>query len=249
MSTELISIFVAILSLIFAIFFFLKSRKEKIPCWSFKSDVVIGRKQNSGKEEIKILFKDKIVVNQVTSTKIFIWNKGREVIKSQDVPVQDISRIVFPENINILRAEIIKKTRDSVDAKLIKKKTKEGNVIEYTYNFMDHRDGFLIEVIHDGGKDTEIKNVGTILGVRKGFKSINKEKTNPILNVLPFSIAIFLVLSVVIFIDKIGRIKTGQDSSILSWLSLAGILIIWIPVILYFIFEMLKVTVIPRELL
>ena len=159
---------IAIISLIFAYVIYKKSRKEKIPCWTYRNTIIVG-KSNGDSEEIRIYFKDN-EVKKVVSTKIYIWNKGKAIIKKEDNPDTDPLRLILPKDLKVLRTKVIKKSRSAIIAEATSELKNEDNIIKYKFNFLDYFDGFVIEILHTGSEDLEIEHLGTIFEVKKGFK-------------------------------------------------------------------------------
>jgi hypothetical protein len=195
---------VGVMAFILMIVFYIKSRKEKKPCWTYRNDFVIG-KGNQGAKDIKILFENK-EVTRVTSTKIFLWNRGREVIKNQDIPNSDPLRLIFPKGIEILRTNLLKKSRESIDFGMSEESTSQENILKYKFSFLDHNDGLVMEVIHNGDEKVRIKNVGTILGAKKGFKLLEYEEDLPYEKILPiFGFLAFMILGTLIVIGFLAK--------------------------------------------
>lgn len=205
MGTDYIGYGIAAFFGLFTIWFFLLSRKQKRPYWTYRNNYIIG-KTGEGISGIRILFSDK-EVKQVTASKVFLWNKGRDAIKEQDIPKSDLVRLVFPKKIEILDIKLLNKSRDSISVELEKIDTEQNHIINCNFNFLDKNDGFVLEILHTGGRDTQIEMAGTILGATKGFayiKSLTKYRD---------TIENCIFLSLMIFV---GLILVGKNISFLK---------------------------------
>lgn len=156
-----------IIGLLLSIYLYLISKEAKEPrCYyATLKDVEKLDKENS---QLKILYKS-TEVNQVYSTYIWFWNAGKKPILSSDIPETSQLKLVFDgarKPITILDCKIVKSSRVAVKPKI----DVNGNTLRFNFNFLDHKDGFALEVQHTGDMFTEITFDGIILGASKGVK-------------------------------------------------------------------------------
>lgn len=160
-------VLLGIIGLLLSIYLYLVSKETKEPrCYyATLKDV---EKLNEENSQVKILYKSK-EVNQVYSTYIWFWNAGRKPILSSDIPETSQLKLVFDgtkETITILDFKVIKSSRVAIKPQIIV----NGNTLLINFNFLDHNDGFALEVQHTGDIYTEIIFDGVILGASKGVK-------------------------------------------------------------------------------
>ena len=159
----IVSLVISAIGVLVAIVIYLRSRKEKRPIWYFRTRKVIGLGENES-SDIQILFKGH-VVPQVSVTKLGFANLGRETILNSEVREQ--IRTTFYDDVEILgEPKIIRCSRPAIDLSA----TREGEVVNISFAFLDHKDGGVVEIAHTGDVNTIIQLDGTIIGVKKGIK-------------------------------------------------------------------------------
>lgn len=140
--------FLSILS-VFSVFFGIctwyagKQRKElSIHC---KSDILI----KAGKQRIPkldILY-DGNEIDDLSSTKFYIWNSGNQVLHNTDIVSSKPLRIYADDDAKILDVQIIR-VSDTTNAFGIAEKT--GSSAQFDFEYVDHGDGILVQVLHTG---------------------------------------------------------------------------------------------------
>lgn len=171
MAFEIVALFIGVTGIVLAIIFYLNSKKEKDLCWTHISNLIIRKKKSKHDDDLRIFFNEK-EVDQVTSTKIYIWNSGKEVIRSEDNPSNDRLKNDLSLDVDILKFEVIKKSREALIVNLSREINNKENKIEHSFNFLDQKDGYVVEIIHNGPEDMKIKLLGTILGSKKGLREV-----------------------------------------------------------------------------
>jgi len=99
------SFLLALLGIIFAFVFYIKSRRSKKPFYSLKS-VNIIRDFSSVLSDLEIKYQNESVKN-LTITKIVFWNGGNETIRNNDIASANPITISSKNKYNILNADII----------------------------------------------------------------------------------------------------------------------------------------------
>lgn len=181
----------------YSIYTFIKSREEKEPrcCYKTYRNLVKLSEDNA----LLITYQG-IPVDQVSTTYIFFWNKGRKPILRSDVQKQ--LSIYFPSEVTILDYKVINVTRLEIDFSISNLATKEelefvprlpkertpvkiANRLDICFEFLDKNDGVVIEVKHTGSPEVKLEIEGTILSVPKGIEC--KEIKQEILYRPPFN--------------------------------------------------------------
>lgn len=95
---NIIFFLLSILGIFLTLFFYFKSKKQKVPLYGTRSINLIKGKANKI-DDLEILFKgDK--VQYLTITKLLFWNAGKETIHRSDVATKDGSAEKFGERQN-----------------------------------------------------------------------------------------------------------------------------------------------------
>lgn len=147
--------------------FFFKAAKAK-PCPAYQVDTLrlIERRHHALPDEVSITYQGSLV-QRLTKTNLIFWNAGTDTLHWSDVVNSDPIRIVFDEEAEILRANIIKYTRNINACKLIIDQ-KDKNKLLLEFDFLDPCDGVSIEILHTS-KEKSPNVCGSIRGIPKGI--------------------------------------------------------------------------------
>lgn len=164
--TTLLGLIAAIISIYT---WFDRKKKKEISYYKNSYKIIdIGQVLTSS---LKLLYKEKEIKDLVI-TKYAIWNSGDEVLNSSDIVVSKPLQInIDNEDAKILDAKIIQRT-DECNNFLIEEQ--EEKYIKIKFDYIDLKDGIVIQIIHTGEKN--------ILGVDckiKGGKKIKWLNENP----------------------------------------------------------------------
>ncbi len=146
---------VSIVAIALAIFYGIKATKEKKAVWAYSTYRYIG-KGTGAPPELKVSFGN-IEVEQVCITRIIFFNKGREVIRKNDI-TEKIA-ISLPEVI-ILRAPIVYCISKAQNKFALEQK---GQSVFLDFEYLGHYDGAAIEILHNGNSDIKPKISGNII--------------------------------------------------------------------------------------
>jgi hypothetical protein len=80
---NIISISLALISIVLAYIFYRRSQRFKEPCWAIRSITLIEG-YSSKVEDLEITYKNKKVEN-LSISRILFWNSGRETVLRQDI--------------------------------------------------------------------------------------------------------------------------------------------------------------------
>lgn len=156
-----------IISVVFAIYTWIKGKERKEFTCSYASNALIrgGEKQNPS---IKVEY-DGIEVKNLTSTNIAIWNSGNKVLNQSDMVTGKELTISVEEGKRILAVEIINQS-DETNRFELSRRTE--NIQGIAFDYVDVQEGVVLQVFHDGYNDS-IKVGGKI----KGGKPIRLNNT------------------------------------------------------------------------
>ncbi|MFT3911426.1 MAG: hypothetical protein QM737_18530 [Ferruginibacter sp.] len=152
---NLIFLVLAILSIILSFYLFIKSKKKKRPQYSKRSINVISDKiQSVG--DIKISYQGKNV-NNLTVTKIVIFNSGNETINNDDQAASDKLRIIASDGVELLGTEVLFMSSSANNINF----TINDNVVDLQFDYLDPNQGFIIKIIHSGKNSSALDVKGT----------------------------------------------------------------------------------------
>ena len=157
LATIIVTVALGIATLILA----LKLAKKRQPVWAYKTTKIIEL-GNNALPELKLTFNEQ-PVSDVYRTRVILFNKGNEPILKDNVTE---SIAIHFKGANILQQPtILAKSREGIGVSA-KQVVKDGDdAIEISFQYLDHNDGAVIEVLHTTSQD--IKPSGNIIGTRK----------------------------------------------------------------------------------
>jgi hypothetical protein len=190
-----ISLFLAPVGVILAILFYFKSKRKKSIKFCQKNDLLI-RDFIQKVDGLNIEYLGN-KIKTLSIAKIAIWNDGTETINGYDIPKHDNFFISIDNNHDILDVSIIQTTNKSNDIKV--KLSEDKKEINIDFEYLDKKDGFVLQLFHTG---IDIENIN-LNGSIKGFGKIIKGKSQlkPTLHKIikellpPFSGLIVLIIA------------------------------------------------------
>ena len=183
MATQILSylgIAFGIIGILATAYFAIRFSEKKDPRYFIRS----GFRAFSSPEtpdNIQILFNGK-AVPRVSSTVIWFWNDGRKPIMANDVPASQPLRINVRDestpDVEILDVVVRKSTRSSI---AFTARKLESSMVEFGFDFLDCKDGAVIEVLHTGSPATRITLSGIVLGAPCGPRKVSENNPHDIL--------------------------------------------------------------------
>jgi hypothetical protein len=129
--------------------------------YQWSSLKVIGKNEKTP-NEIEIFYKG-MKVPRIIKTTIIIWNSGKSTVDGTNIVRNDPLRFEFSEEEEVIRASIVRKTREVNGFEIINHK-EQKNVLHFNFEFLDPKDGAIIEILH-----TDIKRYPELKGSIKGI--------------------------------------------------------------------------------
>lgn len=171
----LIGFIIGILGLVFGFYFYMKSNKTKLPCYSGRSyNVVEGL--GSVLEPLKILYSGQEIKN-LTITKIAFWNAGKDTIDYiKDIAPANPLIIRVVEGCKILDAKILKQNNPVNRFSINISNDFCSALVKFDY--IDKDEGAVIQVIHTGKSNADLDLFGTIKGA--GSPRYKRTRSPPI---------------------------------------------------------------------
>lgn len=159
------SFILAVLGIILAIVFYIRSQKNKTPCFEGSSNTLIEGLHKS-LDGLEIHYKGQSQ-ERITVTKIVFWNAGKDTIDSSDLVELDQLRVATPKSIDILDIKIIDVSSSSNSVSL-GNATEDETTKSYPlkFEYLDNEDYFVIQIIHNGSCEEYFHIAGKIKGVK-----------------------------------------------------------------------------------
>ncbi len=163
------SFLLAILSIFFAVVFYLKSKREKRPRYEIYTQTLIEGPDTEF-SDLKILYKNE-PQERITISKLAFWNAGRETINKTDMTETDALRIEVAPDARVLDVKLLSQSEPSNQFDLgsvtNSDKPKEKTIIPLLFDYIDHRNAAVIQLIHTGDHSTKIRVYGKIKGAER----------------------------------------------------------------------------------
>lgn len=175
------SFVLAIFAVVMAIFFYVRSRRSKVPLYTKRSFNII-QDFSTKLSYLTVQYKNETVDN-LTITKLAFWNDGRQTINMIDIAEADPLRISAIHNSKILSAEVIYSRNPANRFRI-------SDIEQYTstkllFDYLDRNEGGVIQIIHTGKSSKDIEVKGTVKGAGE-----------PVLKYLPSSVTLPLPLPI-----------------------------------------------------
>lgn len=156
----LISFVLGVLGVVFSFIFYFKSKKEKKPYYREKSFTLIEN-LSSQVEGIKIFHNEKEIEN-LTITKMILWNGGKETIKNDDVTTIEPLKIKSTDDSEILDAKIIAQSNEANNFSLHSAEDKKSYELKFEY--IDYENVVVFQIIHTSKSEQPLEFEGIIKG-------------------------------------------------------------------------------------
>ncbi|CAH1211039.1 hypothetical protein NTGBS_880031 [Candidatus Nitrotoga sp. BS] len=160
---NLLSLTLAIAGIFFSAYFYLKGKKEKLPTYKIRSTSLI-RENIKLNKDISISYKNE-PIEELTMSKISIWNRGSDVINSSDVAKADPIAIKIPNEHTIYSVEIDHITSHINQFSVQLSEDRKTVAIEFDY--FQKNEGAIFKIFHSAPGSNSLKITGSIKGAGK----------------------------------------------------------------------------------
>lgn len=154
------------------IYFYFKSKKNKKPTYAIRTVNLVKEKIKKIKS-VEIYYKGQFIDN-ISVTKIAIWNAGKDTISKTDIAENDLFRIEISKKFKILDCEILTENNTANGFGLIKK---SENKLLINFDYFDRNEGIVLQIYHTAPDSKSLE----ILGSFKGTESIIRKDSSDIL--------------------------------------------------------------------
>ena len=199
---NILFLFLAITSILLAIYFYVKSKREKKPVYSLKTSQLINNNLSSI-DKLEITYDGNRLEN-LSLTKFAFWNAGKETIKEEDIVKFDPIKISVSENLTIYDYKI--EIQDEKNN--IRIEQKKDSSLLLAFDYLDKNDGVLFTIYHNGKNSDEIKVSGTCMGAFKITIGAEREKiSNSLMDIKAVKFFENLVNNKNLFLNILGLIS------------------------------------------
>lgn len=211
---------------IFAIFSWIRYRKFKRVAYLLRTSKIIEKKNEI--PQLRVIYGNEIVEN-LSLSRIAVFNDGNDVIDSSDMSRNDPLRIVIPKNFRILDARLFYVTSEANSFSL--QISREENAVRINFDYLNRGDGCVVEIFYDSTVSDNITMRGSFKGIRKIDEKgrTSKEFRNYL---------IFIVL-LICYCVWIGQELSSLSLTIGMYFVLS-ILLNFLPLLLYILYDRYK---------
>lgn len=189
-----VGLVVGIIGVIVAVYFHRRGQRLKKPCWTIKTNNLI-QDYSSELSKLRVLY-EKEEVEDISTSKIIFWNEGKETINSDDIPKAAPLKIEAKNNAILLETDVLQSNNKANRFSVIPEDDKRS--VQLSFDYLDHGNGAVIQVIHTGTTSDDLKLTGDIKGVKtieKKVPEIRTAKTTLDLVINVIGCLMFLTLS------------------------------------------------------
>ena len=179
------------ITLVFATYFYIKSKKVKLPLYSYWNVNIINELVNKF-ESLEMTYSG-LSIENLSVTKILFWNGGNDTIDNKDISSVDPLKIRVNENYEILESNVLYSKNPANQFSIKTSDDKSYAALEF--DFLDKDEGGLIQLIHTGISDKDIEIHGTIKGAGK---PVHAKQNFYLLNMQYFKKIILIIVAPVL---------------------------------------------------
>lgn len=214
---NVLTLVLAVGSLVLAVYFYFKGKKVKLPVYILKTNNLVTESIKNV-SSVQILYNNNKISN-LSVTKIALWNEGKDTIDNADVAKSDPIKIMINPSFEILEAEILYSKNAANDFKLALSEDKK--FVEICFDFFDYEEGIVIQLFHTASSSDDIYVTGKV----KSVKTILRKKYSRTL--LPLNVLrILFVLSRYPISTKLVLKTTGWAMSLIGILMILALFIL-----------------------
>jgi hypothetical protein len=157
---RLASLAFTLTAIVLAYIFYRKAHRVKEPCWAIRSNNLVNQ-YTAKLPDLDIHYKGDPVAD-LSISRIMLWNHGRETVKEGDIAPADALRVEAVGDTTLLDVKILQ--TNSPASRFSAELMPDGKSAILRFDFVDHRQGSVIEVVHSGTSSGDLQIAGTIVG-------------------------------------------------------------------------------------
>ncbi len=209
------------LGVVLAIVFYVKSKKEKSPYYEVKSTTLIEG-LHIRLEGLQLQYKG-IPQERICVTKISLWNAGHQTIDKFDIVSNIPFGIFCPPEVKILDVQITSvSTPATACAALAWMHDNEHSFIPLQFDYLDHNDFMIVQIVHNGDEACVFKLEGKIKGVKQIEYNSGPDTSASITRKLPFMGPLLPLFANRVFMKYIGSLIYLIVGGVAGWQIIEG---------------------------
>jgi len=210
------------ISFLLAIVFYIKGRKDKILKYDVRSFNIIKNSIND--YELLTIEYDGHKINNLSITKVAVWNSGKESIRSIDIPKS--SPICFSVDRGIvLNSNIIVQNNQANMFSCIISDDKQSVKLEF--EFIDYDNAAIIELLHTG---TTILVTGCVIGgkniTKSQFLKLSPQIRNKTIIGFIITTAAFVIVDVMAIYNYNNIVKSEPELMVIVFFAILAFTIL-----------------------
>lgn len=232
---------ITVVSFVFGIYTWITGKRRKEVSVSDISHVIL----KAGKSQIEKLDVryNGVNIDNLTSTKFYIWNSGNDVINTHDVVESKKFTIHSCDDTTILDAHIISETDPSNNFRIA---GIEKNKVQLEFDYVDQGEGCLLQLLHTGSAEVLLFDCKIKGGKKIRYCYEDGKKTVPIVSgiklllnsafeLIPMALAVFGGLVATALGEALGL----NDE---HWTGVSLLLLVWVLVcaIVFLLYKLLQ---------
>lgn len=142
-------------------YFYLKGKRDKEPHWAIQT-VNLFKDYSGTVAGLDIQYLGE-KVRDLSVSKVALWNHGAMTINSSDLVRVDPLRLQTKGKARILSTKLISANNEA--SQVLLSASSEKDQAFFNFEYLDHGQGFVIQVIHEGTNSNDLELKGAIKGV------------------------------------------------------------------------------------
>lgn len=153
------SFLLGVLGVMVPVLLYYKSVRVRQPKWVAQSSNLVRGFQ--GKiDQLEILFAGRKIAN-LTVTRVVLWNDGKETVRREDIAATDPVVIQTKGDARLLDCRLLAANSPTINASLA---MPDDTHLTVEFDYLDHRQGLVIQVLHTGLGSEDVEVLGTVKG-------------------------------------------------------------------------------------
>jgi len=175
----------AVFGIFFTVYFYFRSKKSRIPTYAVRTINLVS--SNISKINILDILYSGEKINNLSISKVALWNDGKETINSTDIAPLKPIKIMINDKYDILDATILFQKNDGNN--FILNLATDKKSVDITFDYFDYKDGIVLQIFHTGNSNEYVRIEG-------GIKSVSKicRRKLPLLAIIPSSKMAFILI-------------------------------------------------------
>jgi hypothetical protein len=233
--------------IVLAVVFFVLGKRERLLRYETMSYHLVTKRLGAI-DGLSVAYRG-TVVSSLSVTKIAIWNGGREAIRGTDISTTDKLHLRTSDKRELYHCSVTTETSRAIHASALLPNTPGTfyTSCPLAFDHLNHRQGFVVEVIHSFDRDTTIEIVGEVIGGKIVGPKMARDfggRISDKLTLVTFSVvtAFFSLLFSV-------NINLGRSDTVADYVVMSASMAIYATVVLVLLYTFIRMRLgIPKIL-